>query len=68
MSLFRDGLWNIVNKTEIVPNSRTEVILLTKYLSRKYCVLAMIVLSVEPSLLYLIGDLDDPVVVRKKIG
>ena len=54
--------------TEIVPKSWTEVILLTKYLSQKYRVLVMIVLSVELSFLYLIGDLDDPVVVWKKLA
>ena len=39
-----------------------------KYLSRKNRALAMIVLSLEPSLLYLIGDPDDPGVVWKKFA
>ena len=63
MALIRDGVWNIVNGTEIVPNSRTEMGLHAKYLLRKDHTLAMIVLSLEPSLLYLIENLDDPGVV-----
>ena len=65
MALIRDGVWNIVNGTEIVHDSRTGMGLHAKYLSRKDRALAMIVLSQESSLSYLIGDLDDPVVVWK---
>ena len=68
MALIRDGVWNIVNGTEIVPDSRTEMGLLAKYLSRKDRALATIVLSLEPSLLYLIGDPDDSGVVWKKLA
>ena len=68
MALIRDGVWDIVNGTEIVPDSRTEIGLLAKYLSRKDRALATIVLSLEPSLLYLIGDPDDPGVVWKKLA
>ena len=68
MALIRDGVWNIVNGTEIVPNSRTKMGLHAKYLSCKDHALAMIVLSLEPSLLYLIGDPDDPGVVWKKLA
>ena len=39
-----------------------------KYLSRKDCKLVMIVLSLEPSLLYLIGDPDNLEVVWKKLA
>ena len=35
MALIRDGVWNIVNGTEIVPDSRTKMGLHAKYLSRK---------------------------------
>lgn len=41
--------------------------LYSKYLSQKDCALAMIMLSVQPSLLYLIGDSDTPAVVWKKL-
>ena len=68
MALIREGVWNIVNGTEIVPDSRTEMGLHAKYLSRKDHALATIVLSLEPSLLYLIGDPDDPGVVWKKLA
>ena len=40
-------------------------LLMKQYLSRKDRALATIVLSLEPSLLYLIGDPDDPDVVWK---
>ena len=68
MALIRDGVWNIVDGTEIVPDSRTEMGLHAKYLSRKDRALATIVLSLEPSLLYQIGDSDDPGVVWKKLA
>ncbi len=55
MALIRDG----------VPDSRTEIGLHSKYLSRKDRALATIALSLELSLLYLIGDSDDPRVVWK---
>ena len=55
MAFIRDGLWNIVNEAEIVPNSKADVILHAKYLSWKDYALVTIVLSVELSLLYLIG-------------
>ena len=35
MALIRDGLWDIVNMTESVPDSRTETALHAKYLSRR---------------------------------
>ena len=68
MALIRDGLWNIVNETETAPNSRTDAILHTKYLSGIYHTLATIILSVEPSVLYLIRDSDDPAVVWEKLA
>ena len=68
MALIRDGVWNIVNGTEIVPDSRTETGLYVKYLSRNDRALVTIVLSLEPPLLYLIGDPDDLGVVWKKLA
>ena len=58
----------LFNGTEIVPDSRTEMGLHMKYLSRKDRALATIVFSLEPSLLYLIGNPDDPGVVWKKLA
>ena len=63
-----DGLWNIINEMKIVPNSRTDVILHTKYLLWKDHALAMIVLSVESSHFYLVGDPGDLVVVWEKLA
>ena len=48
MALIRDCVWNIVNGTEIIPDSRIEMGLYAKYLSRKDRALATIVLSLEP--------------------
>ena len=68
MALIRDSLLNIVNEMKIVPNSWTDAILHTKYILRKDRALATIILSVEPSLLYLIGNPDDLAVVWKKLA
>ena len=66
MALMRDGLWNIVNNKEKIPTEGDKDIL--NFLSRRDRALATIVLSVDPSLLYLIGDPDDPVVVWNKLA
>ena len=68
MALIRNSLWNIINETGTVPNSRTEAILHTKYLLQKDRALTTIVQLVEQSLSYLIGDPDDPTVVWKKLA
>jgi hypothetical protein len=58
MALLRDGLWDIVSNTELVPD-QTDAGKYSNYMARKYRALATIVLSLDPSLLYLIGDPDD---------
>ena len=63
MALIRGGLWNVVKEMAIVPSSKTDAIFHTKYLLHKDRALAMIILSVEQSLLYFIGDPNDPAVV-----
>lgn len=50
-----------MNEKESVPTEANA------YLSRKDCALATIVLSVDPSLLYIIGDLIDPTIVWKML-
>ena len=70
MALMKDGLWNIVNGTEVSPavtdtGNHTKFL---KFVARRDRALAIIVLSVEPSLLYLIGDPVDPVVVWNKLS
>lgn len=64
MALIREGLWNIVDESEGVPEQNVE-----KFRLRKDRALATIVLSMEPSLLYLLGpDPDDPAEVWKKLS
>ena len=58
--LMRDGLWTIVDGTEDAPEAAGQLV---KFNTRKDRALAIIVLSVEPSLLYLLGDPKDPVTV-----
>ena len=64
MALVRDGLWGIVSGTETVPDPGQER---QKFLARRDRALATIVLAVDPSLLYLLGDPEDPVAVWKKL-
>ncbi len=65
MALVRDGLWGIVNGTETAPTDGGER--RSKFLARRDRALATIVLAVDPALLYLLGDPDDPVTVWKKL-
>ncbi|CAB4025499.1 Hypothetical predicted protein [Paramuricea clavata] len=67
MALVKDGLWSIVSGTETAPAS-TEAEKYAKFVSRRDKPLAIIVLSVHPSLLYLLGDPEDPVAVWKKLS
>ena len=60
MTLMKDGLWGIVNGSETAPADGN---LAEKFAARKDKALAVIVLSLDPSLLYLLGDPKDPVVV-----
>ena len=64
MALMEDGLWSIVNGDEILPQNEVER---QKFVVRRDRALAIIVLSVEPSLLYLLGDPQDPAVVWQKL-
>ena len=58
MALVRDGLWGIVSGTETEPTEGGDRH--SNFFARRDCTLATIVLAVEPSLLYLIGDPEDP--------
>ena len=66
MALVHNGLWGIVNRTETAPIEE-EADRHSKFLATRDRALATIVLAVEPSLLYLIGDPEDPVVVWKRL-
>ena len=58
MALLKEGLWGIVSLTEQSPDVKDKNF--PKFLARKDKALATIVLTVQPSLLYLIGDPEDP--------
>ena len=61
MALIKEELWNIVTGNENVPENQGEQ---AKYLSRRDCALATIVLFMDPTLLYLFGpDPENPDVV-----
>ena len=65
MALVRDGLWGIVAGTEALPAEGGDR--RSKFIARRDRALATIVLAVEPSLLYLIGDPEDPTTVWEKL-
>lgn len=68
MTLMKDGLWTIVNGTETVPDGDGMAEARAKFRSRRDRALAIIVLSVDPSLLYLLGNPEDPVTVWTKLA
>lgn len=51
----KEGLWNIASGLEVTPDN-IEADHYTKFVEHRDRALAAIVLSVEPSLLYLIGE------------
>ena len=55
MALVKDGLWGIVNGSETVPEDASPE-RRSKFETRKDRALATVMLSIDPSLLYLIGD------------
>ena len=62
----KEGLWRIVTNEEVAPGgSEAER---AKFTARRDRALATVVLSVDTSLLYLIGNPEDPVVVWKKLA
>ena len=67
MVLMKAGLWSIVNGTENAPEAGADSGVIAKYTARRDSALAHIVLSVDSTLLYLLGDPEDPVVVWKKL-
>jgi hypothetical protein len=66
MLLIKEGVWSIVNETETPPES-TDTDRHGKFVARKDKALSIIVLAIDPSLLYLLGDPTDPVQVWKKL-
>lgn len=68
MTLVREGLWGIVSGTEDCPDQATEAEKHTKYLAKQDRALATIVLAIETSLLYLLGDPQDPAIVWEQLS
>ena len=66
MALMKDGLWGLASGMEEVPDNEEEDAR-RKYIIKRDRALAIIVLSVDPSLLYLLGDPQDPVIIWKKL-
>ena len=66
MALMKDSLWNIVTGAEVAPpvEERDKH---ARYLAKRDMALAVIVLSVEPSLLYLLGEPVNPQTVWEKL-
>ena len=62
----KDGLWGIVNESER-PLKENQADKYAKFVARRDCVLAIIVLAIDPSLLYLLSDSNNPVTVWKKL-
>ena len=67
MALMKDGLWGIVNETVTRP-APDETDKLAKFTQKWDRALAVIVLSVDPTLLYLLGDPTSPVEVWRKLA
>ena len=67
MALKKDGMLGIVSGTERAPASDADPKELEGYDTRQDKALATVVLSIYPSLLYLIGDPVDSVAVWKKL-
>ena len=63
----KEGVWSIVNGSETAPEEGEEN-RYRKFVAWRDRALALIVLPIEPSLLYLIGDPNDPVTVWKKLA
>ena len=67
MALKKDGVWGIVSGTEQAPADDADARELECYAGRRDKALATIVLSVDPSLLYLLGNPVDPVAIWNKL-
>ena len=67
MALVREGLWSIIAGTEEAPPAEAAADRRAKFQARMDKALALIVLSIAPSLLYLVGDPKDPLVVWKTL-
>ena len=68
MALMKDGLWRLyITEKEVAPENTTANEY-TKFIARRNRALATIVLTVDPTLLYLIREPDSLVTVWKKLA
>lgn len=65
MALMREGLWGLISGGEVEPDEAERRV---AYAARRDKALATIVLSVETSLLYLLGDPVDPKIVWERLA
>ena len=66
MALMKDGLWGIANGTETLGEDASADAR-AKFNARRDKALAIVVLAVDPSLLYMLGNPEDPAAVWKKL-
>ena len=67
MALMKDRLWGFVSGIEAAP-AETDANKYRKFVTQRDKALAIIVLSVNPSLLYMLGEPKDPGAVWKKLA
>ncbi|KAK3895615.1 hypothetical protein Pcinc_000538 [Petrolisthes cinctipes] len=67
MALIKEDVWSLVNGTEPIPDP-TDTNKYSKYVLKKNKALAIVVLSVDPKLLYLLGEPEDPKEVWNKLA
>ena len=67
MALLKQGVWKIVDGTEVCPDENDQPGNYRKFCERRDRALSTIVLAVETSLLYLLGDPQDPMEVWNKL-
>ena len=66
IALMKESLWGIISGTEETPGE-DNVDTRRKFMARRDCAITIIMLAVEPSLLYLLGDPEDLKAVWKKL-
>ena len=66
MALMKDSFWGIVSGAETLARD-ARVDTRKKFEARKDRALAIIVLAVDPSLLYMLGNSEDPAAVWRKL-
>ena len=61
MALMKENRWEIVEGFETAPDAEAQADLYAEFVQRRDRALGTIVLSVDPSLLYILGEPKDPV-------